>query len=115
MLHVFANLTFLSPCMGFIRELKLATGVHPQPSNPAWGSSHGPARERPKLKHSVLYHLAPSSSSCSRSSELFRQEFSVDSFLQPPTVFHTTLVGDPADTFRGGFRLANARKQVCSS
>jgi hypothetical protein len=31
----------------------------------------------------------------SRSSELFRQEFSADSFLKPPTVFHTSLVDDP--------------------
>jgi hypothetical protein len=40
----------------------------------------------------------------SRSSELFRQEFSVDSFLKPPTVFHTGLVDAPAATRRVAYR-----------
>jgi hypothetical protein len=51
----------------------------------------------------------------SRSSELFRQEFSVDSFLKPPTVFHTGLVDAPAPQFNGEFRSANLCKYVRSS
>ena len=54
-------------------------------------------------------------SGCSRSSELFRQEFSVDSFLKPPTVFHTGLVDAPAPQFNGEFRSANLCKYVRSS
>jgi hypothetical protein len=59
--------------------------------------------------------LLPSSSWCSRSSELFRQEFSVDSFLKPPTVFHTGLVDAPAPQFNGEFRSAKVCKYVRSS
>ena len=38
---------------------------------------------------------------------MFRQEFSVDSFLKLPTVFHTGLVDAPAPQFNGEFRSAN--------
>src|SRR5204862_4972039 len=51
----------------------------------------------------------------SRSSELFRQEFSVDNFLKPPTVFHTGLMDAPGPQFNGEFRSANVCKYVRSS
>src|SRR5438477_12577528 len=54
-------------------------------------------------------------SGSSRSSELFRQEFSVDNFLKPPTVFHTGLMDAPGPQFNGEFRSANVCKYVRSS
>ena len=47
---------------------------------------------------------------CRRSSELFRQEFSVESFLNPPTLFHPTLVDVTVLGLKGEFRFASACK-----
>ena len=63
----------------------------------------------------TLPNLISAPPGSSRSSELFRQEFSVDSFLKPPTVFHTGLVDAPAPQFNGEFRSAKVCKYVRSS
>jgi hypothetical protein len=47
---------------------------------------------------------------CRRSSELFRQEFSVESFLNPPTLFHSTLVDVSVLGRKGESRFASACK-----
>jgi len=57
-----------------------------------------------------LEGLPPRPPGCRRSSELFRQEFSVESFLNPPTLFHPTLVDVTVLGRKGEFRFASACK-----
>ena len=78
------------------------------------GFIHGRVRQL-LVQRGRAIRVAFANSWCSRSSELFRQEFSVDNFLKPPTVLHTGLVDAPAPQVTGEFRSANVCKYVRSS